>query len=785
MTRAHRLKITNLGMFASIFAIAIIAVAGLNYLKFEKILSDTQKLIITITAESLKETIIAGLDLGLPLNEFSTLQAAILRSIERERSIIAVKVADIKGTTLIDTRKKFEDDDGFDPAAKATANVVISEAESIVSLSVQNNFSEPVAVLSVIYSKNELVQKFSAIRQELTNTSLLAIFVSIPTVVASFIGLFYRTQHPGKGRPLKMQRPFFLISIVTLICSISFVSITFFNTFDREVRPFVERQASVLAATMAAPFERAIELGIPLQKVPQVTELFDDNLKTYKHVDTIGFQINNSNTVLRSTTKSENANHLSVPNDILRPTVLNHGKVFEAIHPISHSTEIVAWLHVITNTSAMTGFIQDAEWDVLILILVSILTILEFFKFSFGHLFLDEIQTDEHISHIPFLVTTSRLPLFLFVTAEQFSTSFNAIHGRNLLGLEYASILSALPIVAFVAAIALTGNFAAGLVSRYGAHRTITFGCLIAASGYFLCSLTSRLDLFVFARSINGIGYALITIALQSCMAVGRNTIEVKANLASFTSAIMLGAVCGTSIGGVFADRVGYNLVYAISGGLVLILPLVSAELASLKAARTQRSADNSGEATWGTPDFVILLLFCAIPAKIVLNAFIFYLAPLQLKDIGLSQAAIARNIMLYSLLMVPAIYFGSFMAKGKIKVDTILVFCAAFSALGLVLSKIDTPIAIGLVGLLQGIASVPMLSKIPEFSSGNKTRETRMFAMLRSGERIGGIIGPLLAASLVVWSGPEATIWLGWIMFFLSACYSFLWLGKLRSQQQ
>lgn len=772
-------------MFASIFAIAIIAVAGLNYLKFEKILSDTQKHIITITAESLKETIVAGLDFGLPLNELSTLQAAIVRSIERDRSIVAVKVADINGTTLIDTRKKLEDDDGFDTIGKATANAVVSEEESIVSLSVQNNFSEPVAILSVIYSKTELLQKFSAIRQELMNTSLLAILISITTVIASFIGLFYGTQHRGKDRRLKMQRPFFLISIVTLICSISFVSITFFTTFDREVRPFVQRQASVLAATMAAPFERAIELGVPLQKIPQISELFDDNLQTYKQVDTIGLQINNSNTILRSMTTSENTNHLSNPNEILRPTVLNHGRVFEAIHPISHSTEIVAWLHVIINTSEMTAFIQDAEWDVLILILVSILIVFEFFKFIFGRLFSNETKTEETISKMPFLVTTSRLPLFLFVSAEQFSTSFNAIHGRNLLGLEYASILSALPLVAFVAAIALTGNLAAGLVSRYGAHRTITLGCLIAASGYFLCSLTSRLDLFVFARSINGIGYALITIALQSCMAVGRDSAEVKANLASFTSAIMLGAVCGTSIGGVFADRLGYNLVYAISGGLVLILPLVSAELAGLKGARTERGPDRSAGATWGTPEFVILLLFCAIPAKIVLNGFIFYLAPLQLKDIGLSQAAIARNIMLYALLMVPAIYLGSFIAKGKIKADKILIFCAAFSAIGLVLSEIDTPIAIGLVGLLQGIASVPMLSKIPEFSSGDKTRETKMFAMLRSAERIGGIIGPLLAASLVVWSGSEATIWLGWIMFFLSICYLFLWLGKLRSQQQ
>ena len=63
---------------------------------------------------------------------------------------------------------------------------------------------------------------------------------------------------------------------------------------------------------------------------------------------------------------------------------------------------------------------------------------------------------------------SGRLPLFLFVFAEQLSTSFNPIYALELAGGQGGIIGAALPIVAFVAAVALFTPFGGSVVARRG-----------------------------------------------------------------------------------------------------------------------------------------------------------------------------------------------------------------------------------------------------------------------------------------------------------------------------
>ena len=122
-----------------------------------------------------------------------------------------------------------------------------------------------------------------------------------------------------------------------------------------------------------------------------------------------------------------------------------------------------------------------------------------------------------------------------------------------------------------------------------------------------------------------------------------------------FVAAVSIAAICGTSIGGVLAERLGYRAVLVISAfaavsGFVIFavsqrsLATSSAPQANFRLADLKPLLRNRR--------FMSLMLGAAIPAKISLAGFLFFLTPLGLQAADYSPAAIGRAIMLYYILL-------------------------------------------------------------------------------------------------------------------------------------
>ena len=254
---------------------------------------------------------------------------------------------------------------------------------------------------------------------------------------------------------------------------------------------------------------------------------------------------------------------------------------------------------------------------------------------------------------VPPNAATARLPLFLFVFAEQLSTSFIPLHSLDLVRAGHhtaeAGMLAALPLAAFVAAVALATPQGGRMAAIRGARETILIGGGIAMLGFLWAALATSLEQFVLARVLCGVAYALISIACQAQMALSAPRGRLAGSLGSFTGAVMSGAVCGTAIGAVLADRIGYGGTFfasAILTGAVVLLVLQQFPAGTpvgQRAARTSLMQD--ARMAFRSPAFAALLLLAAAPAKIVLTGFVFYLAPLALRDLGLSQSAIGRYV--------------------------------------------------------------------------------------------------------------------------------------------
>ncbi|HMV19030.1 MAG TPA: MFS transporter, partial [Rhodocyclaceae bacterium] len=155
----------------------------------------------------------------------------------------------------------------------------------------------------------------------------------------------------------------------------------------------------------------------------------------------------------------------------------------------------------------------------------------------------------------------------------------------------------------------------------------------------------------------------------------------------------------------------------------------------------------------------VIPLLTAALPAKVVLAGFLFYLVPLALAGADYSPASTGRAMMLYFVLVAAANPLASWLSdrfgwQRSLVIAGGLVIGAG-GVLGL-LDRIETLFA-GIVAL--GLGTGLSAAALQALASRDGPAA---IVLLRTVERLGAVIGPLFVGSLLAvtaWSGAMATV--------------------------
>jgi|LauGreDrversion4_2_1035121.scaffolds.fasta_scaffold18065_3 predicted MFS family arabinose efflux permease len=662
-----------------------------------------------------------------------------------------------------------------------------------------------------------------------------------------------------------------IVAALLLTMAVAFVSHSALRSFEAELRPELEREASVVGEIGARTLQRAIELGVPFGSLSGVDEYLVSLLTAQQGLsyvlltDAVGQTIASAGGGVGSFS--------GLPAGTLSPQrggalMRQLGDSYDAALPILEDGRIVGWIHVGISRARLDSVLADMRWDVLIVLLVVLLATSEFLRFSLFRTvsapvdLVSRLQArlatgdwttraqdnivseagqvvrqlnvlvrrmNDRWDRLRWMATQSdaalragavldgvrqrlrfglasvqdglgtgaasgRLPLFLFVFAEQLSTSFNPIYALELAGGQGGIMGAALPIVAFVAAVALFTPLGGTVVARRGPRDAMLIGLVPAALGHVGAAFCTDLTTFAIARGICGAGYAVVTIACQVHLAQEAPKGRVARSLGGFTAAVMTGAVCGTAIGAVLADRVGFRMTLTLSMALVLVTALLVWRTFVAGGVTEQKPMGlwRSVRAAFAEPRFVLLVLFAAIPAKVLLGGFIFFLAPLELRELGLSQAAIGRNVMLYGLCMLPAIVFGAWLTDRTGRGGLIITLAGVLNGLALLLPlwlEKDTalPLAIIGTGLAQGLASAPMLAIIPTLSSIlGAPNSAVMLSFLRLGERFGSVIGPPAAAALfALSSGQQTMLALGVISLATSVGYALSLTIRKRQQEE
>jgi len=335
------------------------------------------------------------------------------------------------------------------------------------------------------------------------------------------------------------------------------------------------------------------------------------------------------------------------------------------------------------------------------------------------------------------------------------------------------NLVVSLPISLFMLIVALSQPTLGTWSERVGRRRAFLAGGIVGACAHLSSATAGSLSELLVLRAIAGFAWAVAFVAAQGYVIDHTDRETRTRGLATFVGIIMAASICGPSIGGLLADGLGPRWTFAIGGMLAAGATLLAWRdlprgAAAKRAARQPKARDYA--AALANPRFAALLALAAIPAKVIVIAFCFYLLPLYVAESGHNAAMAGRIIMLYSVMMVLGVPITTEVVE-RIQRSRHTRPHAVFVAGGLVVSGLagllmllplglwGATALVFLLGIAQALSIAPQSAMVADVSAADMGRlgESAIYGVYRLIERLGNAMGPVIAAFLLQVSGFHA----------------------------
>ncbi|SLM30597.1 membrane hypothetical protein [Desulfamplus magnetovallimortis] len=234
--------------------------------------------------------------------------------------------------------------------------------------------------------------------------------------------------------------------------------------------------------------------------------------------------------------------------------------------------------------SELTGIILDS----ITVLVISVLFLMELLVILF-QFFSKEIDSIKNIARVNF--NAIRPAIFIFFFGQTISVSFLPLYMEQLyepfLGLSKEMIMG-LPICTTMLFGGISPLIAGPWVDRRGWHEAFFTGVFLTAGGFVYTWLAPDAVHIIISRAFVGFGYGLTFMAANGFVVAFTDEKSKSQGLTRLIAGCYAGYICGSSTGGMLADRFGYNPVFFIGAVLIsfsLIYALVFMKNAIVKKA--------------------------------------------------------------------------------------------------------------------------------------------------------------------------------------------------------
>lgn len=388
-----------------------------------------------------------------------------------------------------------------------------------------------------------------------------------------------------------------------------------------------------------------------------------------------------------------------------------------------------------------------------------------------------------------------RAPLFVFILAEELTRSFVPAYANHLLvpipGLS-SQVAVGLPIMLFMLVVALGQPYLGPWSERVGRRRAMLIGGGVGVLGFIATALAVSLYDLLLWRSISAVGYGMVFVAAQGYVLDHTNERNRTRGFALFVGAFMVATVCGPPIGGILADNIGHRWTFVVAATIAALSLLVIWRLPRQEAGsrRTSRLALGDLVTLVTNRRFMVLTGLAAMPAKIALTAFCFYLIPLYVLSVGSSQSMAGRMLMIYAVMMVVLVPLAARLADLHVRRDRLVAVGLCISALGGLLMPFAGGVwslvaLVALLGLGQALSIAAQGALVGEFCHREieQVGEGAVYGTYRLLERTGNALGPLIASILLLFLDFRQTFAVISVGILLAGIAFALAGGALRSR--
>ncbi len=368
-----------------------------------------------------------------------------------------------------------------------------------------------------------------------------------------------------------------------------------------------------------------------------------------------------------------------------------------------------------------------------------------------------------------------RLPLFLFAAADELPLAFFPLFTRaanNPLSWLDLGVVISLPLAGYLIAIMAGSPYARPLADRFGHRKLILLAAVPTIAAHVGLYFSTNVIEIVLFRTVAGFGYAIVTLACQDYVLDLVPKEQRTRSLGIYSGVLFAGIFSGTAMGGVLADRLGQDTVFLVSAALVLVSGLLVYRLLPgrrLPPPAALGLAEPTSASIWAplrSHRFSTLILGIAIPANVLMQAFISYLVALYLHELGASAADTGRTLMVFFLMIALMGPVTARVTDGRFDPALVAVLGAVLSGVSLLLgaiwgTQLGVLVAVWGAGIGHGMVRGPQISIAMSIAETDLARlgANAVLGSLRTLERGGSIIGLVLVALLSSTIGYAAAI--------------------------
>jgi MFS family permease len=553
-----------------------------------------------------------------------------------------------------------------------------------------------------------------------------------------------------------------------LITGVAAYGLFIVRDFNLALEPELERRANLIGGTIHDDIGRALEVGIPLTEFAGVDAYLASFLEEFPELDYLAVRNNRGELLYAGgATPPQARSDTSDRRGQQRLDVVEIGDSYVYRFLIGTEGAMVGSIEVGVDRFFVRSKLQDLALDVVVILIVTLVVAFEVMLTISQRIIGRRSRRQEHESRQQTVQSGSvgdiRLVLFLFAVGEELNKSFLPLFIKaadNPVPWLDVNVAISLPIVAYLLTVALASLLAGRLVTLFGQRGLFLVRLVPAALSHLGMIFADNVLEIIGLRALTGIGYGLATIACQEYLLDRLSQGSRTGTIGVFISVIIGGTFAGTALGGIFADRLGYQAVFMISFALVVASGLLSLGMMQRGSGSASQGPDTFSVrdivSVLRRPSLLLLLGGVTIPMNVLMAGFLWYLVPLTMADVGATTSAIARTLMVYYLVILiggPLLgsladrRFGRWALVGTGSVlSGAVLFLPALMPLALTIS-----LGVLAVGIGHAAVRGPQIALALDIADAEAPAGGRgaILAAMRSLERLGSLIG-LLAVGLL-----------------------------------